>query len=526
MNAIASELPSPAPAVLRAKGATGRRPTSVPRALAAIAVVTAVLVAIPLVYLFVQARSRGIDQLVDEIWQRRTLDLALRSLALAAVVTIASLVIGIAGAFLTTSTDLPFARAARLLLVLPLALPSYVAAYGWISWRPGLAGFWGAALVITTVSMPFVLLPVSAALRRLDARQEEAARSLGATRGEVFRRITLRAVRAPASAGALLVALYTLSDFGAVATMRFESFTWVIFGAYRAGFNPTRAAVLSLVLIAIACILVVGELRVRGRAVASSTGSGAVRRPRPIPLGRLRWPALALVVAWIIVALVVPIWSISSWLDAGSGLDWTELSGAIWSTVGVAALATVVITVLAVPIALLAARNGRRWAQAAERTVFVTHSLPGIVIGLSVVYVGIRLLPDLYQRTPLLIAGYTVLFVSLAVGAIRGAIESTSAGVDDVARSLGCSPYRALWRVTFPAVRPAIAASATLVFLTVMKELPATILLRPTGFDTLATELWTRTAVADYSAAAPYALAIVVLAAVPAALLTLTRESR
>ncbi len=259
------------------------------------AALVAVLTALPLWYLAVQAFSEGLAEVVDELWRRRTLDLALRSVGLAVVVTGAALVVGIAGAFLVTRTDLPGRRVWRVVLALPLSLPSYVTAFAWISWRPSLAGFWGAALVLTSVSYPFVYLPVAAALRRLDATHEEVARSLGRTPTQVAFGLTLRQVRPAATAGALLVALYVLADFGAVATMRFESFTWVIYGAYRAGFNPTRAAVLSLVLVALSLVLVYGESKARGAGTAARVGGGAGRRPMTVHLGPLRWPALAVV---------------------------------------------------------------------------------------------------------------------------------------------------------------------------------------------------------------------------------------
>ena len=280
----------PAPAAGRSSGLPVSPIVVVPAAL------VAVLTALPLWYLAVQAFSEGLAEVVDELWRRRTLDLALA--------------VGRAGggghrglpsssaspaAFLVTRTDLPGRRVWRVVLALPLSLPSYVTAFAWISWRPSLAGFWGAALVLTSVSYPFVYLPVAAALRRLDATHEEVARSLGRTPTQVAFGLTLRQVRPAATAGALLVALYVLADFGAVATMRFESFTWVIYGAYRAGFNPTRAAMLSLVLIALSLVLVYGESKARGAGTAARVGGGAGRRPMTVHLGPLRWPALAAV---------------------------------------------------------------------------------------------------------------------------------------------------------------------------------------------------------------------------------------
>ncbi|MFM8863288.1 MAG: ABC transporter permease [Acidimicrobiia bacterium] len=493
-----------------------------------IAVVAAVIAALPLVYLVVQASSRGIDNLVDEIWQRRTLDLTLRSLALASMVTVCSLGLGIGGAFAVVRTHVPLRRVLTVLLVLPLAMPSYVAAYAWISWIPALAGFWGAVLVITSISFPFVLLPVAASLRRLDSRQEEVARSLGLTPARVTVRLTLRHIRPAATAGGLMVGLYALSDFGAVATMRFESFTWVIFGAYRAGFNPTRAAVLSLVLVVISVVLVWSELYVRGDGRAAKVGGGVTQPPPRLDLGRGRVPVTGVLLAVVAVTLVIPAVLVVRWFveATGSGVEWGELASATAQTILVAVLATIAVIVLAVPTGVLAARVSTRWARATERTVFVIHALPGVVIGLSVVYLGIRLVPSMYQRMPMLVFAYVVLFTSLAVGSVRSAVELSPTAIEDSARSLGLSRFATLRRVMLPLARPGITAGAALVFLTVMKELPATILLRPTGMETLATELWTRTSVADYAAASPYALVLVLVAAVPAALLTLSRETQ
>lgn len=494
----------------------------------AIAVFAAAITALPLAYLVIQAWSRGLGNVVEEIWQRRTLDLTLRSLALAAVVTAASLVIGVAMALLVERTDLRGHRSFAVLFALPLALPSYVAAYAWISWIPTLAGFWGSVLVLTSISFPFVFLPVTASLRRLDGRQDDVARSLGFTPAQVTTRLTLHQIRPAATAGALMVGLYALSDFGAVATMRFESFTWVIFGAYRAGFNPTRAAILSLILVAISIILVRTELLVRGSGRSGRVGTGVAHRSERVRLGATRFPASVIAFMIVCVTLFIPLALILRWFgeSADRGIAWDELLTAAGQTIGVSVLAAIGVVILAVPTGVLAARVTSRWAQSTERTVFVIHALPGLVIGLAVVYVGIRLVPSVYQRLPMLVFAYVVLFTSLAVGAIRSSVELTPVAIEDSARSLGLSRLTVLRRITIPLARPGILAGAALVLLTVMKELPATILLRPTGMETLATELWTRTSVADYAGAAPYALVLVVVAAIPAALLTLARESR
>jgi iron(III) transport system permease protein len=308
--------------------------------------------------------------------------------------------------------------------------------------------------------------------------------------------------------------------------MRFESFTWVIYGAYRAGFNPVRAAVLSLVLVALSLVIVVAEVRARGRGESARVGGGTSRPVTPVSLGAMRWPALAAMAAFVAVVLVVPLWLVVQWLFRGesTSVDVGDVARALGTTLGVSALATLVGVVLALPVAFLAARSRGWWATGIERTTFVAHALPGIVIAISVVFVGIRLLEPLYQKLPMLILAYAVLFCSFAVGAVRASVEQASPRIDEVARSLGERPLGVLRRVTLPLAAPGIAAGAGLVFLATMKELPATLLLRPTGMETLATALWRNTSVSNYASGAPYALVLVLVAALPAALLTRGRE--
>jgi iron(III) transport system permease protein len=477
---------------------------------------------VPLVYLGERALARGAGFVVDEIAQPRTAALVGRSLLLVGVVTAACVVLGVALAVLVTRTDLPGRRAWAVALTLPLAMPSYLLAYLWTSTTAAVTGFWGAALVLTLVSYPLVLLTTMAALARVDPAQEEVARSLGLGTWAVLLRVTLRQARAAIAAGALLVALYVLSDFGAVAAMRFEAFTWVIYGAYRSGFNPSRAAVLSLVLLVFAVALVVAERGVRGRVAASRLGGGA---PRPAPLGRLGHaavPALLLPAVVLGAALVVPGVALADWLvAAGPRWDMATWFGALGSTVWLSVAAALVSTAAALPLGVLAARHRDRATRALEGASYVAHGLPAIVVAIAMVSLGVLLLRPIYQREPLLILAYAVLFVPLAVGSVRASVEAVPIRLEEVARALGRPPVRAFTAVTARVALPGIAAGAAMVLLTCMKELPVTLLLHPTGTDTLATRLWSHTAVSDYASAAPYALALLVFAAVPTALLGL-----
>jgi iron(III) transport system permease protein len=494
-----------------------------PRLVLLLGAAAAVVALTPIGYLIDRSLAQGWSEVVDELWQARTRDLVLRSLALAITVTVACVGVGVSAAWLVVRSDLPGRRVLRIAFALPLAVPSYLAAFAWVSWLPSLAGFTGAALVLTGVSYPFVYLPTVAALQRLDPAHEEVARSLGRTSSEVAVGLTLRQVRPAVSAGALLVVLYVLSDFGAVAAMRYQAFTWVIYGAYRAGFNPSRAAILASVLVLIAVVLVVAEVAARGRAAASTTAAAAPRAARPVRLGRAAsGGAWAFVGTVLGLALLVPLVRVATWVLTfeSTSVEWGDVTAALGSTFALAVGAAVLTTLVALPVGLLAARHPSPTSSAVVGATYVAHALPGIVVAISLVYVGVRVLRPIYLETPLLLLGYVVLFLPLAVGGVRASIEQAPIRLDEMARSLGCRPLTAFVRVTVPMAAPGILAGAAMVLLATMKELPVTLVLHPTTTSTLATELWTYTAVSDYGNAGPYALALVLFAALPTAVLS------
>jgi iron(III) transport system permease protein len=505
-------------------GPVGRRVrrghAGAPPLLVAGAAVAGLLALTPLVYLAVRALGSGLGTFLDILGRPRTGELLVRSVALAGSVTAACLVVGVTAAWLVTRTDLPGRRFWAVLLALPLAVPSYVAGFTWISEWPSLAGFWGAFAVLTAVSFPYVLLPVAAALRGGDAGLEEVARSLGHPPARVLLQVTLRRVWPAAAAGGLLVALYVLSDFGAVSLMRYDAFTLGIYTSYRATFDRTPAAVLGCVLVALAAVLTWGEARARGRA-AVRVGRGADRRVTPARLGRWRLAGLGFVAAVVGASLGVPAYSLTHWMLVGSsaGVDWPSLGSAAAVTLQVAGLGAALTTLLAIPVAVLAARHRGRLTAGLETAAYAGHALPGVTVGLALVFLGIRLVPGIYQQAPLLVVGYAVLFLPLAIGAVRTAVAAAPAHLEEVSRSLGRGRAATFARVTLPLAGPGVAAGAALVFLTAAKELPVTLMLRPTGSDTLAVALWSHTGAGAFAAAAPYAVVLVLLAAVPTLLL-------
>ena len=471
----------------------------------------------PLAYLFDIASDRGLDFVWDEIWQQRTIELVVRSLFLAASVSLASVFISVPAAWLVTRGDIPFRSGWRVLLALPLAIPSYLAAFAWISWRPSMAGCTGAFVVLTLVTYPYVFLPVCAALSRLNPAIEEIAVIHGRGRSVQLILLAARQVRGSIATGALLVALYVLSDFGAVATMRYDAFTWVIYSSYRSGFNPSRAAILAIVLVLIALVLFFGEKILRGQNESHLSARSVDANPRHRV--SIKPVAIAFLSTIIIFALAFPIWRVVTWVFRyGSEDSMADIATALWHSVffsGLAALATIQ---LALPIGILAGRYPSRSTTLLEQSTYVTHALPGIVIAISMVFLGVRLLEPIYLRTPLLVIAYVALFLPVAVGSIRSAAEQIPDSLDEVSRSLGLSPWGIVRRVTLPLLAPGLLSAGALVMLAGMKELPATMLLRPTGSETLATRLWTYTSVSDYAGAGPYALAIIVFVSIPTAI--------
>jgi iron(III) transport system permease protein len=494
----------------------GRRP---PPALVLPALVTVSLLLLPLAYLVVRAGSSSSGWQV--LARTNTLELLWSTGLLVATVTAASVTIGVSVAWLVTRTDLPGRRLWAVAAALPLVIPSYVAAFcllGAFGPRgllqqllgverlPEIYGYWGALAALTLSTYPYVLLLVSAALRGLDPALEEAGRGLGQTPLAVFRRVTLPALRPSIGAGALLVALYALSDFGVVSLMRYDALTRAIYLQYRALFDRTPAAVLALVLVALTALVLLFEGRWRKRT--SRSGPGTARQPRPHELGRWRWPALAYCTAVVGSFLVVPAAVLLYWLARGldrADLPWRETLNSISAS----GLAAVVATVAALPIALLAMRYPARWTRLVERLSFAGNALPGIVIALSLVFFAANYASPIYQTLSLLVFAYVVRFLPQALAGVESSLATVGPRVEEAARALGRGPVATALTVTVPLVRSGILAGAALVFLSAMKELPATLLLRPIGFDTLATEIWKLTSVGAYSRAALPALLLI-----------------
>ena len=492
------------------------RPPAAPPLLRVAGLLMALGFAFPGVYLVYRNFVGGADP-AGLIISSRTLGPLWRSLRLAVSVSGAALVLGTALAWFTTRTELPFARLWRVLLPLPLVFPTFVGAAAFIhTLNPGglandllsgigidrtpeLRGFRGAWLVLTLMTYPYVYLPVAARLRQLPSALEESARVLGDTALRAFGRICLPQIATAMGAGTLLVFLYTLSDFGAVQLMRYDTLTRAIATNQLA--NPPVALALSLLLLAVAALVVLAERRF-SRRLPDAAGSQS-DRPMLYSLGRGRAPAVAFVALSAAAGVGAPLVALLDWaargvLRSATGgraltIDGFKILEATANTVGASVIAAVVSTAAVLPIALLVGRYRSRSGGLAHAVVISTFALPGILIALSMRFWTLRsdLAFDLLNDTmALLIFAYVVRFGSLAMGVTLVAVRSVPERLHDSARILGAGRLRRFLAVDLPMMGPGLAAGTGLVLLSVMKELPISLFVSPLGFFTLTTQIF------------------------------------
>ena len=468
---------------------------------------------IPLLYVVLVTVQTGWATFVELTFRPRVLELLLNTIGLLVLATPACVALGVGAAWLVERTRLPGRRVWAVLLAAPLVIPAFVTGYGWVSVVPSMSGLPAGVLIATLAYFPLVYLPVVATLRRLDPALEEVGASLGQSPARVFRRVVLPQLRLPILGGSLLVGLHLLAEYGAFAIVRFETFTTAIIQQYRSTFNGPAAASLAGVLVVCCLALLLVENVARGGSRYARIGSGAARPQRRAPLGRMALPAVAGAALVVGLAVGVPMMSIARWLGRGGTAVWADehLVQALTQTTILAASGALITVVLAVPTAWLVVRYGSRISRGLEATNYVTSALPGIVVALALATVTIRMAQPLYQTVVVLLLAYVLLFMPRALINLRSGIAQVPVGLEEVAQSLGKPPVIAFLRVTGRLAAPSALAGAALVFLGIVNELTATLLLGPNGTRTMATQFWSHVNDLDYASAAPYAFLMVLL---------------
>jgi iron(III) transport system permease protein len=443
-----------------------------------------------------------------------------------------TLLLGTAMAALVSFFEFPGRRWIEWALVLPLAMPGYVFTLFALGLRvPGIRSTAGAVCVFTLVLYPYVYLLARAAFLSQSRTLMEAARGLGMTRTRAILRVGVPLARPAIFGGVALALMEALADFGTVNMLSVRTFTDAIYRVWFEAFDRDAAMQLATLLVSVTLTLLALERLARGRARHAQL---AARGELVSPL-RLRGPAAvgAVVVPLALVALVVgaplvqlSVWSVQSIRD---GLLPIEFGASVRNSLLLSGMSAVMVPVVALLLAYGARTSRSRVAAGAARTATIGYGLPGSVVAVAVIvplgWIDRRL--DGAFGTGLLLTGtviglfyaYLVRFLALAWGAVESSLIRVPRQLDEAARGLGADKLDVLARVHVPLLRSGLVTAALLVFVEVMKELPATLLLRPLGGDTMAIAVWQATTESLFRTAALPALMIVLVGLLPVALM-------
>ena len=480
----------------------------------ALAVLFSVMALLPLGFVAAVGIETGWPTIKALVFRPRVAELLSNTLWLTLLAVPISIALGVAVAWLTERTALAGRQLWSALAVAPLAIPAFVQSYAWVSAVPSLHGLSAGVFLSVLAYYPFIYMPVAAVLRRLDPTLEDVAASLGTPPWKVFFRVVLPQLRLAICGGALLVALHLLAEYGLYVMIRFDTFTTAIYDQFQSTFSGPAANMLAGVLALCCLAILLLESVSRGKARYARIGAGAAREQKRRPLGNVAaWGAQLLLLTLVMLAMGVPLLVLCRWLWLGGVENWlhADLWHSLRQTLLLGAGGALLTTACAVPIAWLGVRYPRRLFRLLEGCNYITSSLPGIVTALALVTVTIHYARPVYQTEVTLFLAYLLMFMPRALINLRAGIAQAPVELENVARSLGRSPARALWSVTMRLAAPGAAAGAALVFLGVSNELTATLLLSPLGTRTLSTGFWALTSEIDYVAAAPYAMLMIVI---------------
>lgn len=508
--------------------------------LAVAVTIVALLFLSPFLYLVLSALEMG-PRLLEIVGSEQIRQPLFNSLLLGVSVAGLSAVLGTGLALLVSRTDLPGRRAWRTALALPLVIPSFIGATallaatgrgGLLAAVPQPEGFWGAFLVLTVFTYPYVYLPVLARVLTTSPSAEEASRLLGRGPLPTVTAVLVPQLRTAIIGGSLLVFLYVLSDFGAVSLLRYDTLTRVIYASRL--LDRELSLTLGLVLASIALMV---TLLVRGGVERSLP---QVTRARSRVLYELQgWRFLAMIIAALPVFLGVlaPITVFVTWVVRGSstiGLGYSGLgddpgflAAPVAGSTVAAVAAAVVSVVVTMPVAFAIVRRPTRLFHFAGAVVTSVFALPGLVVALALVSWVINapsMFAPLYQSFPLLILGYVLHFGAQSLRSTQAALGSVPSRFEEAAATLGAGPMRRFATIDAPIIAPGLLTAGGLVLLSTLKELPVTLILAPIGFETLATVIWSAAQDGFFAEVGVASLVLIALSAVLTWLLVLRRE--
>ena len=529
-----------------------------PKSLRRAAVVLAAMCLLPMIAVALAAVTGGSDtlqHLANTVLGRYTATTAL----LVLMVSIGTLLLGTGAAWLVTMAEFPGRRVLEIALVIPLAFPAYVLAYaythlldhpgivqstlrdvtGWGPrdyWFPEIRSLSGAAVMLILVLYPYVYLLARAAFLQQSATSFLAARALGKSPWQAFLRVSIPMARPAIASGVLLTVMETIADFGTVAYFGVQTFATGIYTSWFSLGDRAGAAQLASGILAVALVLAVLERSSRGRAKYHDSS----KHQEPMAAielgGWAKWGATALCAIPVLLGWIVPGTAL---LIMGFGGEQDLLSprylGFIWNSVTLATIAAVVTLIAAVTLGYLQRLDDGPVSRLSSSIARLGYAVPGgvIAVGLMVPFANFDNALDGWMRATfdvstgllitgsiwLLIAAYMVRFLAAALGAYEGGQALVHVNMDAASRSLGKGPMATLRRVHLPILRPSLLTALLIVFVDVMKELPATLILRPFNYDTLAVQAYRLASDERLEGAAVPSLVIVAIGLLPVILI-------
>lgn len=490
-----------------------------------------------------------------EIWQHLIAtqlgDLLRNTLVLVLGVAVGVSLLGVPLAWLTVMCEFPGRRWLDWALMLPMAMPAYVLAFvvlGLFDFsgplQQGLKAVLGdrfdyvdirgdftVITVLVLVLYPYVYMLSRSAFLAQGSDVMEVARVLGQSANGAFVRVALPMARPAIVAGVSLALMETLADFGTVAVFNYDTFTTAIYKSWFGFFNLQAAAQLASLLLLFIVLTLMAEKRSRG---ARSYQQNARKPHRYVLRGWRAGLATSFCLLVLSIAFVIPLLQLLQWVvQEGTAMIDSRYWQLLWHTLSLGVMASSLTVILAILIAF-----SRRGAKGYRKTFFETatlgYALPGSVLAVGIMLsfaeldklliapllevLGLEPRQVLVGSVFALLAAYWVRFLAVATGPVESSLQRIRRSIPEAAKSLGASSSQVMWRVYLPMLRPGILTAAVLVFVDVMKEMPATLLLRPFGWDTLAVRIYEMTSEGEWERAALPALTLVLIGLVPVVL--------
>ncbi len=504
------------------------------------AIGVAALVATPIIFTIYNAITVD-TQLWMRLYDTRLKVILPNTIKLLFSVGMLTAFIGIATAWIVTRYDFKGKKIYEWALMLPLAMPGYVLAYAYASlmapggtaqtwWvnifgdalkMPSLYSFGGVSLILSLVNYPYVYLLTRASLLSQNVAYHEAAKVLGVSGFKRFWSINIRMAYPGIIAGVALALMEVMADFGTVALLRYPTFTEAIYRQMTARFDPKGAAALAVVLVGMTFLLLNLERYFRGKRRFEQTKGRFRTYTARKPSIKVTLLATTLILSILGLAFFAPVTLLIKWcIDAvlKGGLDNRFLKFTL-NTIFVSAIGAAMAVILAMPAAYLHARKANLLNKAAYYSSTLGYSLPGPVIAVGLLVTASLLFPWLYGGIILLLVAYIVRFISITLQSQDSSISMVSKTVEDAARSLGAGTWETIRKILLPLIRPGLLTGWVVVFVDCMKELPATLMLRPIAFDTLSVRVWMEASEALWEMAALPSLLIVMAGLIPVALI-------